>query len=392
MDPILNPYAPGAGSRPPVLTGRDKEIEAFKILVARLRSGRSAKSLMITGLRGVGKTVLLTTFRDIAENAGFQTGNAEITHETDFKGAMARLSRRILISLSSLEKAKDRLLQAARVLKAFTLKMPDGFELGITVDALRGRADSGLLSDDLSDVFTALGEAAQEQKTGIIFFLDEIQFLKRPDLEALIAAAHQASQRNLPLAVVGAGLPQLPRLAGEAKSYAERLFDFPRIDKLGREAAKEALEKPAREQQASYDAEAINVILDYTKGYPYFLQEYGKHVWNRAQGPMITKEDAEASRPHVMAHLDENFFSVRVGRTTRAERHYIQAMANLGEGPYKTGDIAARLGKETTSMGPLRAHLINKGLIYSPSHGIMDFTVPKFDDFMRRNYPPESGP
>lgn len=387
MDPILNPYAPGAGSRPPALTGRDREMAAFKILIERIRSGRAAKSLMVTGLRGVGKTVLLTTFRDIAENSGFQADLTEITHETDFKSAMARLSRRIVLSLDPMARVKDRVWQAARVLKAFTLKLPEGYEIGIDIEAVRGRGDSGNLSEDLSDLFVALGEAARERKTGVVFLLDEVQFLVRKDLEALIAATHQVSQRNLPLTIVGAGLPQIPRLAGEAKSYAERLFDFPKIDRLDPKAAAEALEEPAQKHGVEFERAATAAILKYTEGYPYFLQEYGKHLWNIAKGPKITAHDVEIAHTQVVQHLDENFFRVRMDRTTPTERNYIAAMAQLGRGPYKTGDIAAKLGKTTTSMAPLRNHLINKGIIYSASHGITDFTVPQFDDFLRRNYP-----
>jgi hypothetical protein len=387
MDPILNPYTPGAGSRPPALTGRDAEIHAFRVLLERVRQGRPEKSLLITGLRGVGKTVLLNTFRDIAESAGFKTGETEITHESGFRSMIARLGRRVLIDLNPAEKVKDKALQAARVLKAFTLKLPGGFELGIDVDAIRGKADSGNLSEDLSDLFFALGEAAREKKSGVVFLFDEIQFLERADLEALIASLHFATQRGLPVTVVGAGLPQLPKLAGEAKSYAERLFDFPMIDRLATVAAADALVKPARDQGVEFDADAIEEIVRFTDAYPYFLQEFGKHVWNLTGKSPITLADVELAKPAVQSQLDENFFQVRVGRTTAAERRYISAMASLGKGPYKSGDIAAKLGTDSPRVAPLRNQLINKGLVYSPSHGITDFTVPQFDDFVRRRLP-----
>ncbi len=387
MDPIENPYAPGAGSRPPALTGRDRELESFRVLIGRLKGGLSAKGMMITGLRGVGKTVLLTTFRDIAESQGFKTSLSEITHETDFKSALARQARRIVLSLSLLEKVKDKVWQAAGVLKSFSLKIPDGPEFVGHVDLLRGRGDSGNLSDDLGDVFVAIGEAAKERKTGVVFLFDELQFLERPDLEALIAAVHQISQRNLPLTVVGAGLPQLPKIAGEAKSYAERLFDFPRIDRLDDSAAREALERPAQEKNVTFDPKATDAILRFTENYPYFLQEFGKHVWNVAMGPSITKTDVDEARSRVTAQLDENFFRVRIDRTTPKERDYLIAMASLGRGPYKTGDIADILKRETTAVAPLRGVLINKGLIYSSAHGVTDFTVPQFDGFLRRTFP-----
>lgn len=388
MDPVRNPYTPGAGTRPPLLTGRDAEISRFKLLLARVREGRSEKSLMVTGLRGVGKTVLLNHFRDLAQAERYKTAETEITHETEFRSMMARLSRRVLIEIDLKERIKDSAFQAARVLKAFTMKLPDGFEFGFDVEAARGRADSGNLSEDLSDLLVSLGEAARERNIGVVFLLDEIQFLKKDELGALIAALHSCVQKGLPVTLVGAGLPQLPKLAGEAKSYAERLFDFPHIGKLADDAARKALEGPAADEGVKFEPEATNAILGYTEGYPYFLQEFGKIVWNHAERSPVRLEDVEGARPIVRSQLDENFFRVRMGRTTDAERHYLSAMASLGAGPYRTGDVATKLKKETTQVAPMRSRLIEKGLIYSPSHGITDFTVPQFDDFLRREYPP----
>lgn len=387
MDPIKNPFAPGAGAPPPALTGRDKEIENFRVMVGRLGAGRPTKCIMLTGLRGVGKTVLLTTFRDMAESQKFISGSTEITHEMDFKATIARLARRAVLALNPIEKVKDNAWKAAGVLKAFSIKIPGGGEIGIDIDALRGKGDSGRLDEDLGDLFTAIGEAAKEKKTGVMFFFDEIQFLAKEDLEALIAATHQISQRSLPVGIVGAGLPQLPRLAGEAKSYAERLFDFPRIDRLDETAARAALELPVGQQGVRFETRAVQAILEFTEGYPYFLQEYGKHVWNVASGTSISEHDVERARPSVIAQLDENFFRVRIDRTTAAERSYVVAMAHLGRGPYKTGEIAAAIGRQSTTVAPLRGHLINKGLVFGPSYGMTDFTVPQFDDFLRRNFP-----
>ena len=387
MDPVRNPYTPGAGSKPPALEGRDAEIRSFEVLLARMLRGRTEKSLFVTGLRGVGKTVLLGRFRDMAEAGGFHTADTEITHETEFRSTIARLTRRVVLALDPRRRAKEHVRRATAVFKAFTLKLPDGYEIGVDVEALRGSGDSGRLDEDLADLFVALGEAAKERSTGVVFLLDEVHFLGRRDLEALIAAVHRVSQRALPLAVVGAGLPQLPRLAGEAKSYAERLFDFPVIDKLPLPAAREALEKPAKEQGVTFEAEATDIILDYTEGYPYFLQEYGKHVWNLAPGPTITSFDSKRARIEVQNQLDENFFRVRVSRATNVERQYLAAMAALGKGPYRSGLIAEKLRRASTSVAPVRNILINKGLVYSPSHGIIDFTVPHFDDYLRRTYP-----
>ncbi len=288
IDPIRNPYTPGAGSRPPALTGRDEEIEAFRVLLARLKLGRPEKSMLVTGLRGVGKTVLLNTFEAIAEEAGFRTAKSEITHETEFRPLIARLARRALLAVSPAKRMKERARRAAAIFKAFTLRTPEGLEIGVDVEAMLGRADSGDLGDDLSDLFVALGEAAAEHQTGIVFLLDEVQFLDRAELEALIAALHQVSQHELPLTLAGAGLPQLPALTGAAKSYAERLFRFPTIDRLGEQPARDALELPARAEGVAFDRAATDRIVALTEGYPYFLQEYGKHVWNVAPGPTIT--------------------------------------------------------------------------------------------------------
>jgi hypothetical protein len=347
--------------------------------------------MIITGLRGVGKTVLLNTFENIAEEAEFRTAKTEITHETDFKPMVARMVRRALLSLSPMERFKERALRAAGVLKAFSLRLPDGVEIGIDIDAIRGQADSGSLGEDLSDLFVALGQAAEEHETGIAFLVDEIQFLDRNELEALIAALHQVAQRSLPLTLVGAGLPQLPALAGAAKSYSERLFDFPMIGQLDAQAARQALELPADDEGASFEPEATVHILEYTEGYPYFLQEYGKHVWNLAQGGSVTLQDAIDAEPLVEAQLDENFFRVRVARVTHAELRYLAAMADIGTGPYRSGEIAAGLGRPgPENVAPTRARLIEKGLIYSPSHGLNEFTVPQFDRFMRRTHPLDS--
>jgi hypothetical protein len=345
--------------------------------------------MLITGLRGVGKTVLLNTFEGIAKEMGFSTASSEITHGTAFRGLIARLARRALLSVSPLDSLKDRAKRAVAVFKAFKLRVPDGGpEITIDIAAALGQADSGDLGEDLADLFVALGEAAAEQETGVVFLLDEIQFLGKEELEALIAAIHRVSQRALPVTLVGAGLPQLPQLAGEAKSYAERLFDFPKIGSLSAEAARRALEEPATKEEARYAADAIEGILRFTEGYPYFLQEYGRQVWNIAAGPAITAADVAAAQRAVELELDSNFFAVRVARCTGAELDYLKAMASLGRGPYRSGEIATTLGKAgAPNVAPTRARLIEKGLIFSPDHGLNEFTVPQFDDFMRRNHP-----
>jgi len=342
--------------------------------------------MIITGLRGVGKTVLLNTLGSVAEANGFATAETEITHKTEFRPLMARLARRSLLTVSPSDRMKDLGLRAAAVLKAFSIKMPGDIEIGIDVEAAFGRGDSGHIGDDLTDLLVALGRAAQENNTGVVFLLDEIQFLASQDLEALIAALHKATQESLPITLVGAGLPQIPQLTGEAKSYSERLFNFPMIGKLGDGAARDALVVPAEKEGAGYDDRAIEKIVGFTEGYPYFLQEFGKHVWNLAEGPTITGDDAEAAVPLVQRQLDENFFRVRVARCRSSELAYIYAMSGMGDGPYRSGEIATALGKEgPQNVAPTRSNLINKGLIYSPSHGLNEFTVPHFADFLRRN-------
>ena len=386
MDPILNPYTPGAGSRPPELAGRDEELQNFKILLQRLLRGKPQKSMIITGLRGVGKTVLLNSFNDIAEQQGFKTEKIEITHETNFRFLMARIFRRLILSLNSVKKLQDQAQQALRVLSSFTIKTPEGAEISLDAEALAGRGDSGILEEDLTDLFIASAQAAKAHHTGIVILIDEIQFLHKSDLEALISALHQVIQKNLPLTLVGAGLPQIPSLTGEAKSYSERLFSYPRIGKLEEDSAKKALLVPAKKENADFEKKAINSIVKFTEGYPYFLQEYGQHVWNIASGTTITNKDVSNARNKVTSTLDENFFRVRAGRSTKKELLYMSAMAKLGEGSHKSYDIAEVLGGNSSDFSLIRSRLINKGLIYSPEYGYTAFTVPKYDDYMRRHY------
>jgi hypothetical protein len=282
---------------------------------------------------------------------------------------------------------RERARRAAAVFKAFTLRTPDGFEIGVDIDALIGHGDSGDLGEDLSDLFVALGEAAIEHDTGVVFLLDEVQFLARTELEALIAALHQVSQRELPLTLAGAGLPQLPALTGAAKSYSERLFRFPAIDRLPIQAARDALELPAQAAGVRYQPRATKQILRLSDGYPYFLQEYGKHIWNVATGPTITLADVEQAHDFVQLELDESFFQVRIGRASQTELAYLSAMADLGQGPYRSGDIATKLDRPgPASVAPTRGRLIEKGLIYSPSYDLTEVAVPHFQEFIQRRF------
>jgi hypothetical protein len=383
-----NPYTPNAGARPPALVGRDEELEAFGVLLARLLRGRTEQSMLITGLRGVGKTVLLTRFEELAREGGWTTVEAEITKNSDFGDRMANLVRRALLQLVPRARWKKRAARAASVLRSFQLTArPDGsVTAGFDVDPAEGLADSGHLDDDLTDVFVALGEAAQEHRTGVVFLIDEVQFLKVDEFEALIAAIHKTVQRQLPITLVGAGLPQLPRLAGEAKSYAERLFKFPRIGRLSDDQARMALAEPAEDLGVRFAAKALDAVVEYTEGYPYFLQEYGSTLWNQIAKSPVSLADVSIAKAAVDAKLDGGFFRVRIERTTELEQRYLRAMAELGPEPQRAKDVAALLGRTSEQLAPTRSRLIDKGLLYTAGHGLAAFTVPQFDRFMRRTY------
>ena len=388
MRPHDNPYTPNAGARPPALVGRDEEMESFEVLLDRLRRGHTEQSMLITGLRGVGKTVLLTSFEERARERGWATVEAEITKNSEFGMRMGQLVRRALLQLAPRARWKERARRAAAVLKSFQVTVgPDGtLSAGLDVEAAEGLADSGELDEDLTDLLVALGEAAREQESGVVFLIDEVHFLTTRELEALIAALHKTVQRQLPITLVGAGLPQLPRLAGEAKSYAERLFKFPRIGRLSASEAEQALVDPAEQLDVTYERQAVAAVIDYTEGYPYFLQEYGNVLWNLTETSPITAADAEDAREAVEAKLDSGFFRVRAERTTELELRYMRAMAELGPEPQQAKDVAALLDRSSVQLGPTRSRLIEKGLLFTPGHGLAAFTVPQFDRFMRRTY------
>lgn len=388
MRPHDNPYTPNAGARPPALVGRNDQLESFEILLDRLRRGHTEQSMLITGLRGVGKTVLLTSFEERARERDWTTVEAEITKSTEFGARMGQLVRRALFQLAPRVRWKERAQRAAAVLKSFQITVTTSGTLsaGLDVDAAEGFADSGELDEDLTDLLLALGEAAGEQSSGVVFLIDEVQFLAPRELEALIAALHKTVQRQLPITLVGAGLPQLPRLAGEAKSYAERLFKFPRIGRLSATEAVEALVDPVERLDVSYEEQAVEAIVDYTEGYPYFLQEYGNVLWDLAESSPITATDVTNARDAVEAKLDGSFFRVRAERTSETELRYMRAMAELGPEPQQAKDVAALLGRTSEQMAPTRSRLIDKGLLYTPGHGMAAFTVPQFDRFMRRTY------
>ncbi len=386
MDRARNPYTPNAGAPPRFLAGRRTELDDFRVLLRRLMNGYTEQSLVVTGLRGVGKTVLLGEYQKIADEESWVAAKAEVSKNTPFGPQIANLARRALFDVSPKAKWSDRAKTAAAVLKSFSLTVvPSGaLTVGLDGDPEAGRADTGNLNDDLADVFEAIGRAAQAHGRGVVFLFDEIQFLEKEALEALIGAVHRTVQAQLPVTFAGAGLPQLPGLAGDAKSYSERLFKYPTIGELPNDAAREALVEPAKAEKVAFEDEAIATIVSYTEGYPYFIQEYGRAVWNQATGPTITGSDAEDAQQIVEAELDESFFRARLQRCTPTERRYLRAMAEGGADMQRASEVATVLRKTSQEVGPVRARLINKGLLYTPEYGYAKFTVPQFDRFMRR--------
>lgn len=390
MDPILNPFSPGAGSPPPELVGRDAVLEQTRVLLGRVRNRRPEKSILLTGLRGVGKTVLLNEMERLAKDSSYRTISIEAHEEKPLSSLLPPHLRRLLFDLDRMAGAGNKVRRGLAVLKSFVggikIKVAD-VEFGLDIEPERGSADSGDLEADLPNLFTALAEAAEERQTMVAILIDEIQYFKQSELSALIMAMHKMQQRQLPLVLLGAGLPILPGLAGESKSYAERLFNFPDIGPLSEPDAYKALREPVNAANVEFETSALQEIFRLTQGYPYFIQEWGYQAWNRASVSPITLQVVQEATRNVIKRLDENFFRVRFDRLTPREKQYLRAMAHLGPGAQRTSDIADTLGVKITTLGPVRANLIKKGMIYSPAHGDMAFTVPMFDEFMRRTIP-----
>lgn len=387
MDPYRNPFAPGAGSRPPELAGRDAILEAAKTSCIRALKGRSARSLMLLGLRGTGKTVLLNEIGRIAESEGLLTSKLGAPEGESLASLLYPEMRKVLRSLSSAEAAKQIAVRGLKGLRGFASVFKievAGVEVGVEPEP--GLADSGDLQYDLPDLFGVIGRAAKAADKGWILLIDEVQYLSAADLSALIVSIHRMSQDGLPILLVGAGLPQVARLAGEAKSYAERLFLYPGVGPLDPKSAAQAVEKPITDEDASIDPAAVSSIADRTKGYPFFLQEWASVAWNNAEGPEITLDDVNHSYAETLALLDEGFFKVRMDRLTKAEVQFVTEMANLGDGPYAMSDIARAMNRSQSSLGPARASIIAKGMIFKTDHGYLDFTVPLFAEFMRRHH------
>ena len=390
MDPRQNPYSPGAGSPPPELAGRNDLIERAAVALDRIRAGKSARSFILYGLRGVGKTVLLNRIRLDAEARGIASVRMEAPEERSLPALLIPALRSALLRLSHGEALRDNLLRGMRALASFTqalkIKYQD-IEFSIDADPEIGLADSSDLDADLADLFDVLGKAAGERATALVLFIDELQYVPRNQLASLIAALHNASQQQLPITMVAAGLPQLIGQTGEAKSYAERLFEFAPVDRLSDDDARDALIVPARREGVSFSPEAVAEVLHETSGYPYFLQEWGKHSWNTADHSLISLKDARRATNEALAELDTSFFRVRFDRLTPTQKRYLRAMAELGPGAHRSGEIAHILHRNVTTVAPVRNSLATKGIIYSPAHGDTAFTVPLFDGFMKRIIP-----
>jgi len=390
MDPRVNPYSPGAGSPPPELAGREQVIESVSIALDRMRNGLVARSVVLFGLRGVGKTVLLNRLQIEAEAKGLTTVLLEAPEKRSLPALLLPAMRTALLKLDRMVAGGDMALRALRALGSFVQAMRlkyDDIEFGIDLGVEPGVADTGDLDADLSALFQAVGEAARERRTVVALFIDELQYVPESQLAALIMALHRCAQRSLPVTMIGAGLPQLLGNLGEAKSYAERLFEFHHIGTLPDPDARRAIEAPAQRSNVRFTDSALSEILHQTQGYPYFLQAWGKQSWQCAQQSPITDADVRTATQEVLSELDASFFRVRLDRLTNAEKRYLRAMADLGPGPHRSGDIATRIGRAVQTVAPIRAKLIEKGMIYSPAHGDTAFTVPLFDAYCRRVMP-----
>ncbi|WP_158847304.1 ATP-binding protein [Saccharothrix deserti] len=392
MDPVRNPFAPGAGQRPPELAGRDKELRAFEVVLERVARGRPERSLVLTGLRGVGKTVLLGELRSMAVKRGWGAGKIEARPEAGLRRPLSAALHRAIRDLAVRHRAPDRVEAVLGVLKAFALranpedaKLRDRWQPGIDVPAAVGRADSGDIEIDLVELFTEVAELAQDVGTGVALLIDEMQDVQADDISALCAACHELSQSGAPLVVVGAGLPHLPAVLSASKSYSERLFRYVRIDRLAREDADRAVLAPVDREEAGIEPEALDALFDASGGYPYFIQAYGKAAWDAAPADPITAVDVAVAAPEADVELAVGFFGSRYERATPAEREYLRAMAELTDGKdagVNTAQVADHLGRKPSSLSPARDSLIKKGLVYSAERGQIAFTVPHFGRFL----------
>jgi hypothetical protein len=392
MDPLANPFSPGAGSPPPELAGRGPLLDQARITLGRVKAGRPERSFLMVGLRGVGKTVLLNRIRELADELGFSSLLIEAHEGKSLGELLLPALRQVLIQLDRMAQISQKAKLGLRILKSFFNGLKVKFheiEIGIDVEPEVGVADSGNLESDLAQVFIALGEAAADRGHAIALIIDEMQYLSEEELSALIMAMHQISQRQLPVVLAGAGLPQLVVLAGRSKSYAERLFQFPEVGSLGPADAILAVQEPVQEQGVQFTEDALREIVRQTKGYPYFLQEWGYQTWNIASESPIEIAVVKQATQESIRRLDANFFRVRFDRLTPREKEYLRALADMGDTTQRSGDIAERMHVKVQSIAPVRNGLIKKGMIFSPAHGDTAFTVPLFSEFMKRIMPLE---
>lgn len=390
MNPLTNPFSPGAGNPPPELAGRGDLLRQVEILLARIKAGRSEQSLFMVGLRGVGKTVLLNRVREMAQAQGYQALLIEAHENKPLPQLLLPPLRQVLFALDRMQNVSQKVKRGLRVLRSFigALKVKVGdAEFGLDIDPETGAADSGDLEADLAELFVAVGEAAADRGSAVAIIIDELQYLAEAEMSALIMAIHRVSQRSLPMVLIGAGLPQLVGLAGKSKSYAERLFTYPEVGALAMADAAQALQEPVAAQGVAFTPEALAEVYRVTQGYPYFLQEWGYQSWNLAQQSPIDLALIQQTTIASTARLDQSFFRVRFDRLTPREKDYLCALAELGTGNQRSGGVAERLGVKVQTIAPLRSSLIKKGMIYSPAHGDTAFTVPLFDQFMRRTMP-----
>jgi hypothetical protein len=387
MDPVRNPFAPGAGSQPPEMAGREEIIATADTALQRLLIGRPAQSQMLLGLRGVGKTVLLNKIEQMAESHGYLTSFVEAPEDRKLADLLYPKIQQVLRKLSLIEAARTAAHGAMRALRGFAgaFKISVG-DFDVSVDAEPGVADSGNLEYDLTELFLKVGGAAKAAGKAWLLLIDEVQYLSTEELGALIVAIHRINQKALPVIFFGAGLPAIAALSGDAKSYAERLFIFPKVDALPRDDAMNAIRQPIEEEGETIEDDLLDYIVDRTLGYPYFLQEWGHQVWNKSFGSPISKECVPVAEKAALKRLDDGFFKVRIERLTPKEKEYVIAMARLGIGPYRSSDVAEMLGEKLTMLGPRRAQIIAKGMIYSPAHGEIAFTVPMFESYLKRNW------
>ena len=386
---MTNPYKPGAGTMPEYLAGRDNIINNTKTILLDLRDGGMASHTIFYGVRGVGKTVLLNRIESIAATYNYLYEHIECDEHFDFAHSVILTCKRFIKQMSKLESAKELINKVKAVLLSFKLTYgaeDNDVSIGVDADSLTETADTGDLSQDLSTLIIALGELAAKCKKQICFFIDEIQNIKKKDLTALIVSLHRVNQLNLPIILIGAGLPTILRISSDTKSYAERLFDFVKITSLKPEDATKALIEPAKKSQNRFSGEAIKYILNATGNYPFFIQQFGKIIWKFSNGIgyRFTKEDVESAYNEYIEKLDDSFFCTRFNKSTKAEKNLLFAMASFDKFPCSTKELAIKMNSDQSKISPIRNNLINKGLLYAPSYGEIDFTVPFFDDYLRR--------